>query len=148
MENPFRKFIFHLVVLICPTKPAPQMPSVGIHLPISRHRSYQHEPRRAPCVPCPPPPLFFRKFVLRCSVQPTSTMPTPPPKSSSSLDADALGDHLADSLGQITIPIKGYLQDMVVLRIFVVGRDIIGIHIDGTSCTIQSRSIAFTRVKF
>jgi hypothetical protein len=61
-------------------------------------------------------------------------MPKTRPVLSSSLDAVARSDHIDKSLYQKTPLIKGYLQDMVVLRIVVVGRNIIEVHQTGMSC--------------
>ncbi|XP_071677334.1 uncharacterized protein [Lolium perenne] len=123
------------------------MPICGIPLPICPHNSYQHKPRCPLCAPYPPPPLRFRKFVLRCPVQHAPTMPTSATNSSSSLGYGALGDHLVKSLHQKTFLVEGYLQDMVGHDVVAVGHDVIGIHptampspCSGTNVTIIWRA--------
>jgi hypothetical protein len=72
-------------------------------------------------------------------------MPLLATNSSSSLDFEALDDHLVKSSGQETYLIVEYLQDMVALRIVVVGRDITGVHLDGTSYPVAHTPIPLNR---
>ena len=72
------------------------------------------------------------------------TMPIAAQNSSSSLDPIDLGDHLVDSLYQHTPLIKGYLQDMAVHQVVVVGRDTFGVHRISTSRAVTIFSIPFT----
>jgi hypothetical protein len=115
-------------------------------LSISHLNPYRCKPRGASCVSYPSPFLSLKNNSEKASLHLVRCMPLLAINSSSPSDLDAHGDHLGVLLHQKNPLVKGYLQDMAVHQVVVVGRHASGVRRSGTSRTLIFCSIPFTSV--